>query len=343
MALNLDSVGKKIGPVSKDYTWKDAILYALGVGAGFSELEYTYEKDLKVIPTFSIASIFDFLSHIGINAEVNLAGILHGEQDLIFHNPIPPDGKLITESLNEYTRKAVRKEYASLDDFLRRWSSAEKKQVLFEELESQGVLLDALAEEVGKKQGKEFYTGVPQDGYPDVLDKYRKEMAGHHWDVGEDEEELFEFAMHEAQYRDYKSGIAKTRFGNELTKAIELANSAKLAMQPLPEALKTEPEKPRTPVDADMREILSPAKGRIYYNLFDEQSEYSTPGDQVSPGNRLCYIETNAYIDEIISPYTGQVVECMIQQGASVKKGQLLFTIKEIKNEPKKKARVKKG
>jgi type I restriction enzyme, R subunit len=67
-----------------------------------------------------------------------------------------PDGKLITESLNEYTRKAVRKEYASLDDFLRRWSSAEKKQVLFEELESQGVLLDALAEEVGKKQGKEF-------------------------------------------------------------------------------------------------------------------------------------------------------------------------------------------
>ncbi|MCU0598503.1 MAG: SDR family NAD(P)-dependent oxidoreductase [Desulfobacterales bacterium] len=97
MALNLDSVGKKIGPVSKDYTWKDAILYALGVGAGFSELEYTYEKDLKVIPTFSIASIFDFLSHIGINANVNLAGILHGEQDLIFHNPIPPDGKLITE------------------------------------------------------------------------------------------------------------------------------------------------------------------------------------------------------------------------------------------------------
>ncbi len=97
MALNLDAVGKKIGPVSKDYTWKDVILYALGVGAGFSELEYTYEKDLKVIPTFSIASIFDFLSHIGVNANVNLAGILHGEQDLIFHNPIPTDGTLITE------------------------------------------------------------------------------------------------------------------------------------------------------------------------------------------------------------------------------------------------------
>ena len=67
-----------------------------------------------------------------------------------------PDGKLITESLKDYTRRAVRKEYASLDDFLRRWSGTDKKQALFEELESQGVLLDALAEEVGKKEGKEF-------------------------------------------------------------------------------------------------------------------------------------------------------------------------------------------
>lgn len=67
-----------------------------------------------------------------------------------------PDGKLITESLNDYTRKAVRKEFASLDDFLRRWTDTEKKQALIEELEAQGVLLEALAEEVGKKQGKTF-------------------------------------------------------------------------------------------------------------------------------------------------------------------------------------------
>ena len=67
-----------------------------------------------------------------------------------------PDGKLITESLKDYTRKAVRKEFASLDDFLRRWTDTEKKQALIEELEAQGVLLEALAEEVGKKQGKVF-------------------------------------------------------------------------------------------------------------------------------------------------------------------------------------------
>jgi type I restriction enzyme R subunit len=67
-----------------------------------------------------------------------------------------PDGKLITESLKDYTRKAVRREYASVDDFLRRWTGAERKKAVIDELETQGVLLEALAEEVGKKQSKAF-------------------------------------------------------------------------------------------------------------------------------------------------------------------------------------------
>ena len=97
MALNMDAIGKKIGPLRKDYDWKDVVLYALGVGAGFDELEYTYEKNLKVIPSFSIAAIFDFLGQVGVASNVNLAGILHGEQELIFHNPIPTSGTLTTE------------------------------------------------------------------------------------------------------------------------------------------------------------------------------------------------------------------------------------------------------
>ncbi len=97
MALNMDAIGKQIGPIKKDYSWKDVVLYAIGVGAGFEELDYTYEKNLKVIPSFSIAAIFDFLAHTGIASNMNLAGILHGEQDLIFHNPIPTSGTLTTE------------------------------------------------------------------------------------------------------------------------------------------------------------------------------------------------------------------------------------------------------
>jgi len=60
------------------------------------------------------------------------------------------DGKLITESLNDYTRKTVTEEFDSLDDFVRRWSEADKKQAIIGELTEQGVLFDALADEVGK-------------------------------------------------------------------------------------------------------------------------------------------------------------------------------------------------
>ncbi len=60
-------------------------------------------------------------------------------------------GKLITSSLKDYTRKALAKEFTSLDDFLRRWSSAEKKQAIIDELANEGVFFDALAEEIGRE------------------------------------------------------------------------------------------------------------------------------------------------------------------------------------------------
>ncbi len=60
------------------------------------------------------------------------------------------DGKLITESLRDYTRKTLRKAYASLDAFLNAWNDADRKQVILEELVAQGVFLDELAEQVGR-------------------------------------------------------------------------------------------------------------------------------------------------------------------------------------------------
>ena len=60
------------------------------------------------------------------------------------------DGKLITESLKDYTKENLNKQFASLDDFLLRWNSTEKKEELFRELAEHGVLLEALREEVGK-------------------------------------------------------------------------------------------------------------------------------------------------------------------------------------------------
>jgi type I restriction enzyme, R subunit len=59
-------------------------------------------------------------------------------------------GKLITESLKDYTRKALLKEFTSLDNFLGRWSSADKKQAIIEELANEGVFFEALADEIGR-------------------------------------------------------------------------------------------------------------------------------------------------------------------------------------------------
>jgi len=66
------------------------------------------------------------------------------------------NGKLITESLKDYTRRALAKEFSSLDDFLRRWNSADKKQAIIDELANEGVFFEALAEEIGRQSGKEF-------------------------------------------------------------------------------------------------------------------------------------------------------------------------------------------
>jgi type I restriction enzyme R subunit len=61
-----------------------------------------------------------------------------------------PDGKLITESLKDYTRNTILQSYSSLDQFLRRWTKADRKAAVLRELETHGVLLEPLAEEVGK-------------------------------------------------------------------------------------------------------------------------------------------------------------------------------------------------
>jgi type I restriction enzyme R subunit len=58
-------------------------------------------------------------------------------------------GKLITESLTDYSRKKVRDEYTSLGEFLQKWNAAERKQAILEELTAQGVFVDELAEQVG--------------------------------------------------------------------------------------------------------------------------------------------------------------------------------------------------
>ena len=96
MALNLDNVNRSIDPIVRHYTWKDVVLYALGIGSGFHELDYCYEKNLKVLPTFAMPAIMDFFWRVGEVANINPMGALHGEQELILHHPLPQKATLTT-------------------------------------------------------------------------------------------------------------------------------------------------------------------------------------------------------------------------------------------------------
>ena len=66
------------------------------------------------------------------------------------------DGKLITESLVDYTKKNLKEQFATMNDFIKKWSEADKKSAIIEELEEQGILFEELREEVKQKTGKDL-------------------------------------------------------------------------------------------------------------------------------------------------------------------------------------------
>ena len=99
MAIKLDLVGKKSQPIMFQYTWKDVVLYALGVGAKAEELDFLYEpRGPKVLPTFAVVPSFTSMLSVAGDLGANPMMILHGEQKVILHRPIPPEARLATVS-----------------------------------------------------------------------------------------------------------------------------------------------------------------------------------------------------------------------------------------------------
>lgn len=98
MPIDPGIVGKELKPLEFHYQAKEIMLYALGVGAGAAadELNFVYENELVVLPTFGVVPPFPALTGIiGLEGvDINLAMLLHGEQYLELYRPIPVEGKL---------------------------------------------------------------------------------------------------------------------------------------------------------------------------------------------------------------------------------------------------------
>ena len=96
--LNLDLIGKPLAPQRHEYTWRDAALYALGVGARVDgELDYLYEgRGPRVLPTFAVVPSFRSLVDVVSVLGANPLQILHGEQTIRLVRPIPPSGAFET-------------------------------------------------------------------------------------------------------------------------------------------------------------------------------------------------------------------------------------------------------
>ena len=175
--------------------------------------------------------------------------------------------------------------------------------------------------ELAKEKGYEFSTEDPQVNYPDDLERFIKEMEENGWDRGQDDEELFEFAMHETQYRDYKSGAAKKRFLADLQAAKDKANASGMT-----------PEEAAAFKHAKADAIVAQESGIVLWEIGGDAENVKAIepfiGKEYNEGDFFCYIENGfGKIIEIPAALGGRLVEINAKQGSHVQKGDIIAYI----------------
>ena len=177
---------------------------------------------------------------------------------------------------------------------------------------------------LAKEKGMEFYTGNPQDMYPDELPKFRQMMKDEGWDFGEDDEELLNMAMFERQYRDYRSGIAKERFNKDLEEMKAKAGAPIVVKRPVVEM-------PKFDIDALVAKypkatpVQAPAKGQMLWQIdVDNVSTAPAVGTAFKAGENVGYVQTRYGMEEMPAAVDGRIVAVTAQQGANVEKGEIV-------------------
>ena len=168
--------------------------------------------------------------------------------------------------------------------------------------------------DLAAKQGREFTDADPHTLLDNALDSFRKEMDENGWEYGQDDEELFELAMHPEQYRNYKSGQAKKNFLADL----QAAKDAKLGTQLSPEKLA---EFKHAKADA----IVAPVKGQVYWE-FQGEGECAPAvepyiGKTYAEGDSFCFIQAPwGEFVAVQAALRGKLVEINAKQGSKVNK-----------------------
>ena len=176
---------------------------------------------------------------------------------------------------------------------------------------------------LAKEKGFEFTTADPQSNYPDELPRFIEEMQKNGWERGEDDEELFEFAMHESQYRDYKSGVAKERFLKDLQAAKDKE------MQKNGMSLEEVAAYKHAEADA----ITAPENGIVMWEVNGDaecvKSISPMVGKEYKEGDRFCYLQNQfGQVIEIPAALGGKLVEICAGQGSKVGKGDTIAYIR---------------
>ena len=202
--------------------------------------------------------------------------------------------------------------------------------------------------ELAKAQGREFVTEDPQANYPDALDLYREKMQQNGWETGQDDEELFEYAMHPSQYEAYKSGKAKADFEADLAKRKAEKNAPKGAAQPevltltvngetykvnvaygdAPAPAAQQAAQSAAPVASSgaANEVLSPLEGKFFLTKAAGDPAIKV-GDMVNEGDVICYIEAMKTYNAVRSEFTGKVLEICMNPGDNVFEDDVLIKI----------------